>query len=50
MYQHKKSAYEKGLVKKFQVSGKIECGPFKEKEIPIEAIESYDFKNMDFYI
>lgn len=37
--KQKKSAYEKGLVKKSQVSGKMECGPFKEEELPAEAIE-----------
>jgi hypothetical protein len=40
VYQRRKSDYEKGLIKKkSQVTGRVECGPFKEKDFPVEAIE-----------
>ena len=39
MYNKKKSDYKKGIIKKSQITGKTECGPFKEKDFPARVIE-----------
>jgi hypothetical protein len=38
-YQQRKSDYKKGKLKKSSVNGKIECGPFKDKDFPPGSIE-----------
>lgn len=39
IYRLKKSDHKKGLIKKPQITGKIECGSFKEEKIPSLGIE-----------
>jgi hypothetical protein len=41
-YRKSKSDLEQGLIKKrTQVTGKIECGPFKEKDLPVDQIRRH---------
>jgi hypothetical protein len=36
IYRNRRIDYENGLIKKkWQVNGRIECGPFKEDSIPL---------------
>jgi hypothetical protein len=44
VYQKRKIDYKKRLIKNSQVTGKIECGPFKEQELPVEAIDKLRFE------
>ena len=39
IYRQKKSDCKRGLIKKSQITGKVECGPFKEEKIPNKAID-----------
>ena len=44
IYQKRKSDYEKGKIKKSQVTGKYECGPFKENDLLKAMHENLQFK------
>ena len=51
LYKKQKSKFEKGKIKKSQVNGKIECGPFKVrsiKDIPYHLINNISIDLVKF--